>query len=320
MALPPVYEIDADGTIRTDALHWEGFPRILWETLSEVGYVMSPLYEVVSFWEQGVPYARTTATVLPHPEHLEWADLSLMFFAHRDVGSVESAAMQILHTFYEQHPDEVMLTTLGLFPAMDPLDPAWRERISLTDVLLTTNPPTVVVRHLLRFLEAVYNMQVFRISTQCMLSVVLMDSTAMRDILTLDLQYKRQTVAHLQQEIVTLQDERIQWHQERAELTGQLCARDHTLEMTQVQLAHTEAQRFALVQNVVEMQNQVAEMEIEVEVWQAMAQQGQQPPIAPPAAPAAPDELQGVLGLTEDSVGGPPPDSPDTSAGSAAGY
>jgi hypothetical protein len=46
-----------------------------------------------------------------------------------------------------------------------------------------------------------------------------------------------------------------------------------------------------LVQNVVEMQNQVAEMEIEVEVWQAMAQQGQQPPIAPPAAPAAPDEL-----------------------------
>jgi hypothetical protein len=90
--------------------------------------------------------------------------------------------------------------------------------------------------------------------------------------------------------------------------------------MTQVQLAHTEAQSFALVQNMVEMQNQVAEMEIEVEVWQAMAHQGQQPPIAPLAAPAAPDELQGVSGLSEDSVGGPPPDSPDTIAGSAAGY
>jgi hypothetical protein len=61
--------------------------------------------------------------------------------------------------------------------------------------------------------------------------------------------------------------------------------------MTQVQLAHTEAQRFALVQNMMEMQNQVAEMEIEVEVWQAIAQQGQQPPNAPPATPAAPDEL-----------------------------
>jgi hypothetical protein len=186
MAQPPIYEINADGTIRTDALHWEGFPRILWETLSEVGYVTLPLYEVVSFWDQGVPYARTTATELPHPEHPEWADLSLMFFAHRGVESVESAAIQILHTFCEQHPDEVMLTTPGLFPAMDPLDLAWRERISLADVFLTTKPPAVVVLQLLRFLEAVYNMQVFCLSTQGMLSVVLIDSTTMRDILTLD--------------------------------------------------------------------------------------------------------------------------------------
>jgi hypothetical protein len=210
MAQPLIYEIDADGTIRIDPLHWEGFPRILWETLNEESCVTPPLYEVVSFWDQGVPYARTTATVLPQPEHPEWVDLSLMFFAHHGVESVESAAMQILHTFYEQHPDEVMLTTLGLFPSMDPLDSAWRERISLTDVLLTTDPPAVVVRQLLRFLEAVYNMQVFRLSTQGMLSVVLMDSTAISDIITLDLKYERQTVAHLQQEIVTLQDERIQ--------------------------------------------------------------------------------------------------------------
>jgi hypothetical protein len=97
MAQPPIYEIDADGTIRTDALHWEGFPRILWETLSEVGYTTPLLYEVVSFWDQGVPYARTTATVLPHPEHPEWADLSMMFVAHRGVESVESAAMDPSH-------------------------------------------------------------------------------------------------------------------------------------------------------------------------------------------------------------------------------
>jgi hypothetical protein len=67
MAQPPIYEVDADGTIRTDARHGEGFHHILWETLSEVGYVTPPLYEVVSFWNQGVPYARTTATVVPHP-------------------------------------------------------------------------------------------------------------------------------------------------------------------------------------------------------------------------------------------------------------
>jgi hypothetical protein len=38
---------------------------------------------------------------------------------------------------------------------MDPLDPAWCERISLTDVLLMMDPPEVVVRQLLRLLEAV---------------------------------------------------------------------------------------------------------------------------------------------------------------------
>jgi hypothetical protein len=48
----------------------------------------------------------------------------MMFFAHHGVESVESAAMRILHTFCEQHLDEVMPTMLGLFPAMDPLDPA----------------------------------------------------------------------------------------------------------------------------------------------------------------------------------------------------
>jgi hypothetical protein len=50
----------------------------------------------------------------------------MMFFAHRGVELVESATMQIIHTFCEVHPDEVMLTALVLFSAMDPLDPAWR--------------------------------------------------------------------------------------------------------------------------------------------------------------------------------------------------
>jgi hypothetical protein len=67
MTQPPIYEIDADGTIHTDALHWEGFPRILWETLSEVGYATPPLYEVVSFWDQGVPTPARPLLCFPTP-------------------------------------------------------------------------------------------------------------------------------------------------------------------------------------------------------------------------------------------------------------
>jgi hypothetical protein len=38
-----------------------------------------------------------------------------------------------------------------------------------------------------------------------------------------------------------------------------------------------------------------------------------------PVAPAALDELQGASGLSEDSIDGPPPASPQTSVGSAVG-
>jgi hypothetical protein len=50
MAQTPIYE-----RVFPDALHWEGFPRILWETIREVGYATLPLFEVVSSWDQGIP-------------------------------------------------------------------------------------------------------------------------------------------------------------------------------------------------------------------------------------------------------------------------
>jgi hypothetical protein len=34
MAFPVFHEFDTDGTIRTNGLHWEGFPRLAWEALS----------------------------------------------------------------------------------------------------------------------------------------------------------------------------------------------------------------------------------------------------------------------------------------------
>jgi hypothetical protein len=33
MAAPAFYEVDIGGTVRFDGLHWEGFPRLAWETL-----------------------------------------------------------------------------------------------------------------------------------------------------------------------------------------------------------------------------------------------------------------------------------------------
>jgi hypothetical protein len=56
------HEFDADGTIRTNGLHWEGFPRLAWEALSAAGYLTPPTYEVKEFERYGVPRCRVIVT------------------------------------------------------------------------------------------------------------------------------------------------------------------------------------------------------------------------------------------------------------------
>jgi hypothetical protein len=66
---------ECDGSFATTGLQWEGFTRIAWRALCAVGYTTPPFYEGVEYEELGVPSCRVRVTVLPHPGHLEWADL-----------------------------------------------------------------------------------------------------------------------------------------------------------------------------------------------------------------------------------------------------
>jgi hypothetical protein len=74
------HEFDADGTIRTNGLHWEGFPRLVWEALSAAGYATPPTYEVFEFECLGVPRCRVIVMVLPQPDHTDWFDLSFVYW------------------------------------------------------------------------------------------------------------------------------------------------------------------------------------------------------------------------------------------------
>jgi hypothetical protein len=69
MAAPVFLEYSADGTIHTDGLHWEGFPRLAWEAFSAAGYIVLPVYEVAEFEQLGIPRCRVIITVLLHPVH-----------------------------------------------------------------------------------------------------------------------------------------------------------------------------------------------------------------------------------------------------------
>jgi hypothetical protein len=66
MDFPVFHQFDANGTIRTNGLHWDGFPRLAWEALSAAGYLTPPTYEVKEFERFGVPHCRVIVTVLPH--------------------------------------------------------------------------------------------------------------------------------------------------------------------------------------------------------------------------------------------------------------
>jgi hypothetical protein len=119
MAFPVFHEFDADGTIRTNGLHWEGFPRLAWEALSAAGYLTPPTYEVSEFKRYGVPYCRVIVTVLPHPDHADWFNLSFIYWGFITHEVVESAALIVL-------TDLCDLKRPG-FPRTDPriLAPRW---------------------------------------------------------------------------------------------------------------------------------------------------------------------------------------------------
>jgi hypothetical protein len=159
MAFPVFPEFDADGTIRTNGLHWEGFPRLAWEALSVAGYLTPPTYEVSEFERYGVPRCRVIVTVLPHPDHADWFDLSFIYWGFITHEVVESAALRVLMDFCDHNPTVVALSPFGLFPAVSPHDPTWLDRMDHLRELLTLAEPLDVTQTLARCLNVVFTLQ-----------------------------------------------------------------------------------------------------------------------------------------------------------------
>jgi hypothetical protein len=115
------HEFDADGTIRTNGLHWEGFLR---GKHSVPLATLPPTYEVSDFERLGVPRCRVIVIVLPHPDHADWFYMSFFYWGFITHETVKSAALRVLTDFYDHNPTVVSLPQFGLFPAVSPHDPA----------------------------------------------------------------------------------------------------------------------------------------------------------------------------------------------------
>jgi hypothetical protein len=73
---------DVEGYAHTACLHWEGFLKILWDTLRIFHYRYPPQYKGCEFTEVRVPRCRATITVPQHPI-LEWQSIEIEVVRYR---------------------------------------------------------------------------------------------------------------------------------------------------------------------------------------------------------------------------------------------
>ncbi|PVH34991.1 hypothetical protein PAHAL_7G082000 [Panicum hallii] len=152
---------DHEGHAHTNALHWEGFPHLLWESLQLFCYTEPPQYDGVEYSEEGVPQCRVKMTIPQHPFCSLWQPIEINMVGFHLVDTIEAAALEAINNFCDQHPEEVAAYPIGLFPTMDSRDPEWVFRVShcghlLGDLAEETLGATI------RFMNAQHHYQILQ--------------------------------------------------------------------------------------------------------------------------------------------------------------
>jgi hypothetical protein len=147
---------DAEGYAHTTCLHWEGFSKILWDTLRIFHYRYPPQYKGREFTEVGVPHCRATVTVPQHPT-LGWQSIEIEVDGYRLVDAFEAAALK--------HPIEVTAYPIGLFPVVFAHDAEWVFRTNHLGHLVG-NLAEETLKAVIRYMNAQYHFQ--SLTRRCM--------------------------------------------------------------------------------------------------------------------------------------------------------
>jgi hypothetical protein len=150
---------DHEGHFHTNALHWEGFPRLLWESLSLFHYTEPPQYDGVEYREEGVPRCRVKMTIPQHPFRSSWHPIEVEVVGYRLVDTLETAALEAIKLFCTQHPMEVVVYPIGLFPTIDPDNSEWNFRTEHLGHMLG-DLAEETVRILTRFMDVQHHYQI----------------------------------------------------------------------------------------------------------------------------------------------------------------
>ena len=150
--------VDAQGHVHSACLHWDGFPRRLWELLSAAGYLQPPIYDGHEFVEDGVRRCSVTMVIPQHPLN-GWEPIVTQAIGHYLLDTWETTAMKAMITFCSQHPLEVLLSAFGLFPSHDPTDPLWHDKMANVATVATLDP-VGALRTVAECLNTLYCLQI----------------------------------------------------------------------------------------------------------------------------------------------------------------
>jgi hypothetical protein len=159
MAAPSNVTWDHAGHLHTNALHWEGFPHLLWESLSLFFYTEPPQYDGVEYREEGVPRCQVRMMIPQHPFRSQWQPIEVEVVGYHVVDTIKAATLEAIHIFCNQHPMEVAGYPIRLFPAIDSSDPEWNLRIAHYGHLLGDSAEETI-RSITRFMNVQHHYQI----------------------------------------------------------------------------------------------------------------------------------------------------------------
>jgi hypothetical protein len=98
-------------------------------------------------------------TIPQHPFHSPWQPIEVDVVGYHLVDTIETAALEAIYIFCNQHPMEVAVHPIGLFPAIDSNDSEWNFRIAHYGHMLG-DLAEETLRGTIRFLNAQHHYQI----------------------------------------------------------------------------------------------------------------------------------------------------------------
>src|SRR6266540_1064249 len=97
-------------------LRVEGFPRLLWEAMTHLGYSDRPEYSFHEYEEFGVEFCTIRVQLFDCAKHPEWAPFAHVASGARRDDACQTAVMLALQELCLRHTRAVGHTAMGYFP------------------------------------------------------------------------------------------------------------------------------------------------------------------------------------------------------------